>query len=72
MDGKKLRRRFAFQTFPEAVAFVDDIVPIAEVHNHHPDIVISYNKVTVEVTTHKEGRLTQKDFILAAEIEKLV
>jgi 4a-hydroxytetrahydrobiopterin dehydratase len=72
IDGKKLRRQFTFRTFPEAVTFVDKIVPIAEAHDHHPDIAISYNKVTIELTTHKQDGLTEKDFTLAAEIEKLV
>lgn len=72
VEGKTLRRRLTFQTFPEAVAFVERIVPIAEAHHHHPDITISYNKVTLELTTHEEGRLTHKDYALAEEIDALI
>ncbi len=72
IDGKKIRHQFTFKTFPEAVAFVDAIVPIAEAEGHHPDIHIYYNKVTIELWTHAIGGLSENDFIMAAKIESLV
>lgn len=72
VDGKKLSHQFKFKTFPEAIAFVDTIVPIAESEGHHPDLHIYYNKVTVELWTHAIGGLSENDFIMAAKIETLV
>jgi 4a-hydroxytetrahydrobiopterin dehydratase len=55
----------------EAIAFVNQIVEPAEAAGHHPDLEISYNKVTVSLTTHDAGGLTSKDFDLAQVISKL-
>lgn len=71
IDGKKIRHQFKLKNFPEAVAFVDKIVPIAEGEGHHPDVSIFYNKVTIELWTHAIGGLSENDFIMAAKIESL-
>jgi 4a-hydroxytetrahydrobiopterin dehydratase len=71
-DGKKIRHQFTFKTFPESVAFVNKILPIAESEGHHPDIHIYYNKVTIELWTHAIGGLSENDFVMAAKIENLV
>ena len=71
-DGKKISHQFAFKNFPEAIAFVDKIVPIAEHEGHHPDLHIYYNNVTVELWTHAIGGLSENDFIMAVKIEALV
>lgn len=60
-----------FNGFPEAIAFVNQIIEPAEAAGHHPDLEISYNKVTIRLTTHDAGGLTQKDFDLAAQINQL-
>ena len=52
--------------------FVNRLAKLAEAANHHPDIVIRYNKVRLILTTHDEGGLTEKDFRLANKINKLV
>lgn len=70
--GKKIRHQFKFKTFPEAIAFVDKIVPIAEAEGHHPDIHIYYNKVLIELWTHAIGGLSENDFIMAVKIESLI
>lgn len=64
-DGKSLRRTYKFAGFPEAVAFVNGLVAPAEARNHHPDIAISYDRVTVNLTTHDAGGLTARDLDLA-------
>ena len=51
--------------------FVNTVARLAEAANHHPDIVIMYNKVRLTLTTHDEGGLTEKDFKLARRINKL-
>ena len=59
--GEALEREFTFDGFPEAIAFVQRLVPGAESAGHHPDLTIHYRRVTVSFTTHDEGGLTQKD-----------
>ncbi|MBO1347255.1 MAG: 4a-hydroxytetrahydrobiopterin dehydratase [Hormoscilla sp. GUM202] len=69
--GTSLRRTKKLENFVEAIAFVNKLVEPAEVANHHPDISISYNKVTINLTTHDAGGLTQKDFDLAKVISQI-
>ncbi len=69
--GKTLTRTFKFKNFVEAIAFVDRLVEPAEAAGHHPDLAISYNKVTVSLSTHDAGGLTQMDFDLAQTISGL-
>ncbi len=67
-DGKALRRTYVFAGFPAAVAFVNGLIGPAEAQGHHPDVAISYNRVTVSLTTHDAGGLTAKDLALARAI----
>lgn len=60
-EGDALRRQFTFASFPDAVAFVNRLVPHAERADHHPDLTISYRRVTVSYSTHSEGGITGKD-----------
>ena len=62
LDGNAIRKQFTFRGFPEAVAFVQRLVPDAEASDHHPDITINYKRVTLSYSTHSEGGLTAKDF----------
>lgn len=62
LDGETIRKQFTFAGFPDAVAFVQRLVPGAEAADHHPDIVINYKRVTLSYSTHSEGGLTDKDF----------
>lgn len=71
VEGKELRTTRKFKDFLEAIAFVNKIVGPAEAAGHHPDLEISYNKVTVTLTTHDAGGLTSKDFDLAQSISPL-
>jgi 4a-hydroxytetrahydrobiopterin dehydratase len=64
-DGMSLRRTYTFTGFPEAVAFVNRLAGPAEAQGHHPDISVSYNRVTLSLTTHDAGGLTAKDLALA-------
>ena len=61
-----------FQNFPEAINFVNCLVAPAETANHHPEIIISYNQVTIKLTTHDLGGLTLLDFELATTISQLI
>jgi 4a-hydroxytetrahydrobiopterin dehydratase len=60
-----LVREFEFESFPQAIAFVDRLAEAAEGENHHPDIDIRYRKVTVRWTTHSEGGVTERDRAMA-------
>jgi 4a-hydroxytetrahydrobiopterin dehydratase len=71
LDGQTIRKTFRWQNFVEAVGFVDRLVPVAEGAQHHPDIDIRWNKVTLSLTTHSAGSLTDKDFALAGQIENM-
>lgn len=71
VEGQELRLTRNFKDFVEAIAFVNKIVEPAESVGHHPDLAISYNKVTVTLTTHDAGGLTSKDFDLAQAISQL-
>jgi 4a-hydroxytetrahydrobiopterin dehydratase len=68
-DGDAITRDFKNADFKESVAFVNRVMPVAEAMNHHPDLAISWDTVTV--TTHSEGGLTENDFDLAARIDAL-
>ncbi len=71
LEGRMIVRVFEFEDFVGSINFVDSLVAPAEEMNHHPDLAISWNKVTVAVTNHAEGGLTEKDFELAGRIQKL-
>ena len=60
-EGDAIRRQFTFRDFPEAIAFVQRLVPGAEQADHHPDITINYRRVTLSWSTHDEGGLTARD-----------
>jgi 4a-hydroxytetrahydrobiopterin dehydratase len=68
----KIKRKFLFQNFKQAMEFVNNIAAIAEEQHHHPDMHIFYNKVTIELWTHAIGGLSENDFIMAAKIDKLL
>jgi 4a-hydroxytetrahydrobiopterin dehydratase len=62
LEGDALVKQFTFSGFPEAVAFVNRLVPGAEAADHHPDITIDYRRVTLRYSTHSESGITAKDF----------
>ena len=70
LEGVCLCKTFEFNTFKEAISFTNKVADIAEKHNHHPDITITYNRVSISLTTHSASSVTQKDFDVAKEIEK--
>ena len=69
--GNCLQTTIKFKGFIEAVAFVNRLVEPSEAAGHHPDLSLSYNKVTICLTTHDAGGLTEKDFSLAKIISTL-
>ncbi len=70
-DGDAIAKTFENNDFVGSVKFVDSLVEPAEGMNHHPDLEISWDKVTVKITNHAEGGLTENDFELAGKIDAL-
>ncbi|MFN8215342.1 MAG: 4a-hydroxytetrahydrobiopterin dehydratase [Solirubrobacterales bacterium] len=70
-SGAAIEKAFQREGFVGAVAFVDALVAPAEAMNHHPDLAVSWDTVTVTISTHSEGGLTEADFELAAKIDAL-
>ena len=69
--AQTIRRTFKFEGFLSSVAFVNRIAKKAQNLNHHPDIDIRFNRVTLKLTTHDEGGLTGKDFSLAGQCDEV-
>jgi len=69
--GDAIAKQFERGDFVGSVKFVDALVEPAEAMNHHPDLEISWSKVTVTLSTHSAGGLTENDFALAERIEAL-
>ena len=71
--NESIEREFEFSNFNEAVEFINKVAKIAELEEHHPDILLhNYKKVKITLTTHKAGGLTEKDFIVAEKINELI
>jgi len=70
-NGKAIERTFQFDTFVKAMEFVNQIAEAAEAVNHHPDILINYNKVTLTLVSHDSGGVTQRDVKMASRINEL-
>lgn len=69
----KLEKEFQFKDFISALNFVNKVWELSERLNHHPDILIySYRKVKINIFTHDENKVTEKDFFLWENIEKLI
>lgn len=71
LNEGKLQKTYLFKNFVEAIAFVNRLIAPSEALNHHPDITILFNRVTLDLSTHSVGCLTEKDFHLASQIEAL-
>lgn len=69
--AETISRTFVMADFNEAMGFVTRVALLAEVADHHPDIDIRWNRVTIALTTHDEGGLTEKDTSLADVIDAL-
>ena len=71
LQGKSIRKLFTFESFPDAIAFVTRLGFDAQEADHHPDLLISYRKVTVTWSTHDAGGLTAKDFAGAGQSDMI-
>ncbi|WP_299577702.1 4a-hydroxytetrahydrobiopterin dehydratase [uncultured Sunxiuqinia sp.] len=71
-EAEKITKEFTFKNFTEALQFVNKVGELAESMDHHPDILIhAYKKVSISLTTHSKGGLTDKDYQLAEKIDNI-
>ena len=72
LEGKAITRMIEFEDFMDGIDFVNLLADIAEEAQHHPDISINYTRVTLSLTTHESGGITEEDVELAHRINNLV
>jgi 4a-hydroxytetrahydrobiopterin dehydratase len=71
-EGGSIVRELAFADFAQAIAFVNRVAQAAEAADHHPDILLhGWNKVRLTLSTHSQGGLTDADFQLASQLDRL-
>jgi 4a-hydroxytetrahydrobiopterin dehydratase len=70
-EGDTITKKFKFEDFRGSVDFIDRITPVADGMNHHPDLSVSWDTVTITLTTHSQMGVTENDFALASEIDDL-
>jgi 4a-hydroxytetrahydrobiopterin dehydratase len=71
LRGKAIERVYEFGNFAQAMKFVNQVAEQAEAANHHPDITINYNRVTLSLTSHDAGSLTRSDLSMAHAINEI-
>jgi 4a-hydroxytetrahydrobiopterin dehydratase len=71
LKGNEIYKVYKHKTFKDAIAFVNKVGDLAEEANHHPDFLIQYNKVTLTLSTHSQGGVTDNDINLAKRIDKV-
>ncbi|MCW5633102.1 MAG: 4a-hydroxytetrahydrobiopterin dehydratase [Rubrivivax sp.] len=71
VDGQ-LERRFGFADFHQTMAFVNAVAWVAHREDHHPELLVGYNRCTLRYSTHAAGGLTLNDFICAAKVDALL
>jgi 4a-hydroxytetrahydrobiopterin dehydratase len=69
--GDMLVRSWQFPSFRRAIEFVNQVAALSEKNDHHPDLVVSFRNVRVEMSTHDAGGITDLDFALIAEINEV-
>ncbi|HEU5269584.1 MAG TPA: 4a-hydroxytetrahydrobiopterin dehydratase [Jatrophihabitans sp.] len=72
VDPHELLRTVEFPAFLTAVRFIDELAPIAERLDHHPDLTLSWRTVTLRLATHSAGGVTEYDVALARELEPVI
>jgi len=69
-SGEQIRKTYPFASFAEGMAFANRVAAAAEALDHHPDMLIQYRQVTLTLTSHDVGGLTERDFRLARRIDE--
>ncbi|WP_295625126.1 4a-hydroxytetrahydrobiopterin dehydratase [uncultured Nitrosomonas sp.] len=71
LQGKQISKTYDFKNCYQTMAFVNAVAWVSHREDHHPDMLVGYNKCVVTYTTHAIGGLSENDFICAAKIDKL-
>lgn len=71
-EATEIQRTLAFKNYYHTMAFVNALAYISHAENHHPDLVVSYNRCVIRYSTHAIGGLSENDFICAAKTNALV
>jgi len=71
VDGRLLEKEFEFKSYLKTISFVNAVAWLSNKENHHPELVVTFNKCIVRLTTHDEGGVGEKDFSLAKKIDSL-
>lgn len=69
--NNELTKTFTFKSYLKTMSFVNAVAWLANKHNHHPEMIVSFNKCEIKLTTHDEGKVTKKDWDLAKDIDSL-
>ncbi|CAN5895552.1 hypothetical protein BH11VER1_BH11VER1_02080 [soil metagenome] len=72
LKGKEISRNYRFPSYMAGIAFVNDVARVAEEADHHPDIFVGWRTVTLSLSTHSKGGLTNLDFELARKADTLL
>tara|TARA_B100000902_G_C26724935_1_gene628494 strand:- start:22 stop:264 length:243 start_codon:yes stop_codon:yes gene_type:complete len=67
----RLSKVFTFKNYRQGFAFVGQVAMLAEKKNHHPEIILDYSKVTISLISHDAQKITERDLILATQIDKI-
>lgn len=70
LEGDRIAKTFTFASFLPAIEFVNRIASQAEAMDHHPDILVEYSKVTLRLSTHDAGGLSERDFRFASAVDR--
>jgi 4a-hydroxytetrahydrobiopterin dehydratase len=70
-DKRLIEKAFSFKSYLKTISFVNAIAWLANNENHHPDLIVSFGKCIVQLTTHDENGVGKKDFLLAKKIDDL-
>jgi len=68
-SANRITKEFVFPSFRDSIVFVNRVASVADHYNHHPDIDVRYSKVTISLTTHDAGGITNKDIDVAEQID---
>jgi len=72
INNNRLIKEFVFKDFKESIEFINKIADEAELLNHHPTIINTYNTVIIELWTHSEKKVTQLDYLLKDKIDFII
>ena len=72
LAGKEIRKTIKFENFYQTMAFVNAVAYIANQQDHHPDMEVGYNTLTIRFSTHSVGGLSKNDFVSAAKVDELL